>query len=136
MSQTQITLIKLLSGILPNLTIASKLAAKGLSRDPQVVEAYKADPLVHDKASIALGKFMYEGALYIMKNASEWNLPLYMAHGSEDPICPISGTKEFFSKLRGDVTLKVWEGLFHEIHNEPEKEQVLATMFDWVEARI
>ena len=136
MTQTQITLTKLLSGILPNLTISSGLVLSGLSRDQQVIDAYKADPLVHDKVSVALGKFLYEGALYVMNHAAEWKLPLYMAHGSEDSICPISGTKEFFGKLSGDVTLKVWDGLFHETHNEPEKEQVIATLLDWVEARL
>ena len=136
MTKTQITLIKLLSGILPNLTIPTGLDVAALSRDQKVVAAYQADPLVHGKASVALGKFMYEGALYIINHASEWKLPLYMAHGSADTICPISGTKEFFAKLSGDVTLKVWDGLFHETHNEPEKEQVIATMLDWVEARL
>ncbi len=136
MTKVQITLIKLLGGILPNLTIPTGLDAAGLSRDHKVVTAYQADPLVHDKASTALGKFMYDGALYVLAHASEWKLPLYMAHGSADKICPISGSKAFFAKLSGDVTFKIWEGLYHETHNEPEKEQVLATMLDWVEARI
>lgn len=136
MTKTQITLIKLLGGILPNMTIPSGLATDALSCDSKIVEAYKADPLVHDKVSVALGKFLYEGAQYIMNHASDWTLPLYMAHGSEDKLCPISGTKEFFAKLSGDVTLKVWDGLLHETHNEPQKEEVIATMLDWVEARI
>ena len=136
LTKTQITLTKLLGGILPNLAISTGLDAAGLSRDQNVVKVYQADPLVHGKASVALGKFIYEGTLYVMEHASEWKLPLYMAHGSEDKICPISGTKEFFSKLSGDVTLKVWDGLLHETHNEPEKEEVIATMLDWVEARL
>lgn len=136
LTQTQITLTKLLSGILPNLTIPSNLSLAGLSRDQKIVDDYKADPLVHDKVSVALGKFFYEGALFVMNHAAEWKLPLYLAHGSEDKLCPISGSKEFFSKLSGDVTFKVWEGLYHETHNEPEKELVLATMLDWVEARL
>lgn len=136
MTKTQITLTKLLGGILPNLTIPNGLATDALSRDHAVVEAYKADPLVHDKVSVALGKFLYEGVLYVLEHAPEWTLPLYMAHGAKDQICPISGTQEFFAKLSGDVTLKVWDGLFHETHNEPEKEQVIATLLDWVEARL
>lgn len=136
MSKTQITLIKLLSGILPNLTIPNGLKVSDLSRDQQVVAAYQADPLVHDKVSVALGKFMYEGARYVQQHAAEWKLPLYLAHGSADAICPIGGTKEFFAKLSGDVTFKVWDGLFHETHNEPEKEQVITTMLDWVESHL
>lgn len=136
MTSTQIMLIKLLGGFLPDLAISNGLNTDYLSRDKKIVRAYIEDPLVHDKVSVALGKFLYEGALYVMEHASEWTLPLYMAHGSADQICPLSGTQEFFAKLSGDVTLKVWDGLFHETHNEPEKAEVLAMMLDWVEARL
>ncbi len=136
MTKTQIILTKLLGGILPNIAIPTGLNLAGLSHDQNVIDIYQTDPLVHGKASGALAKFLYEGPQYVLNHASEWKLPLYLAHGSADKICPISGTKKFFAKLSGDVTLKVWEGLFHETHNEPEKAEVLAMMLDWVEARL
>lgn len=136
MTKVQIMLVKLLGGLLPNLTVVNGLDAGLLSHNEAVVVKYLSDPLVHNKVSVALGKFMYEAALYAQNHAREWRLPLYLAHGSADAICPIEGSKTFFSNLSGDVTFKVWEGLYHETHNEPEKDEVIRTMLDWVEAHI
>lgn len=135
-SKAQRTLVRFLKPILPNLAVDNGLDVNALSRDAEVVRRYREDPLVHPKASIALAAFMDEGAKYVMSHANEWDMPLYLAHGSADAICPVEGSRQFASKLGEKVTYQEWEGLYHETHNEPEQEQVLATMLDWLEAKV
>lgn len=136
MSKAQKTLLKLLKPILPNLAIDNGLDVEALSRDSHVVQRYRDDPLVHPKASVTLAAFMQDGAQYVMNQAEAWDVPLYLAHGSADRICPVQGSRQFASKLGEKVTYQEWEGLYHETHNEPEQEQVLATMLDWLESRV
>ena len=134
--QVKMTAAKLLGSALPTIAIPSGLDDTGLSRDPQVLEAYRADPLVHDKASFALGKDGATGADWALAHASDFTLPLLMIHGSDDPIAYARGTEEFASKVDGDVTVKIYEGLLHEPHNEPEKDEVLGDVVSWLDAHV
>lgn len=136
MSRAQKTLVKVLKPILPDLAVDNGLEVEALSRDVEVLRRYRQDPLVHPKASVTLAGFMQEAAEYVRNRTDAWDLPLYLAHGSADRICPVEGSRQFASKVDGKVTYREWEGLYHETHNEPEKEQVLATMLDWLDSRI
>ena len=134
--KSKIILAKIINPILPKLTLSNGLDTNALSRDTTVVEAYRADPLVHDRISARLGYFVITGPGKIMAAAPKWHYPLLLMHGTEDRICGIKGTDALFEKLQGDITYKRWEGLYHEPHNEPEKEEVIGAMVDWIKARI
>lgn len=136
MSGGQRVLIKLVKPLFPNLAVDNGLASSGLSHDVDVVRRYETDPLVHPKVSVRLAAFMNDAAAYVREHADEWSLPLYLAHGSADPICPVEGSREFAKKLGEKVTYKEWDGLYHETHNEPEQEFVIATILDWLESRL
>ena len=56
-----------------------------------------------------------------------------MMHGTADQVAYYQGSQEFASYVQGNVTIKLWEGLYHEVHNEPEKEEVLAYLLGWLE---
>lgn len=134
--RVKMTAAKLLGSTLPTIAIPSGLDDSGLSRDPAVLEAYRADPLVHDKASFALGRDGAAGADWALAHAGDFTLPLLMIHGSADPIAYARGTEEFASNVDGDVTVKIYEGLLHEPHNEPEKDEVLGDVVDWLDAHV
>lgn len=136
LSGTQRVLMNLVKPFFPNLAIDNGLSISGLSRDAELVRCYEADPLVHPKASVRLAAFINDAAAYVREHADEWSLPLYLAHGSADPICPVEGSREFVKKLGEKVTYKEWDGLYHETHNEPEQDLVIATMLDWLEGRL
>jgi alpha-beta hydrolase superfamily lysophospholipase len=136
MSGTQRRLIKLIKPLFPKLTVNNGLETSGLSRDAEVVRRYVADPLNHPKASVRLASFINDAAAYVREHADEWSLPLYLAHGSADPICPVEGSREFAKKLGKKVTYKEWDGLYHETHNEPEQDLVVATMLNWLEDKV
>jgi alpha-beta hydrolase superfamily lysophospholipase len=136
MSKGQQILVRLLKNILPNLAVNNGLATDGLSRDSEVERKYLADPLVHPKASVALAAFMNDSSAYLREHAREWTLPLYLAHGKADPICPVKGSRDFAAQLGDKVTYKEWDGLLHETHNEAEQAEVLATMLNWLESKL
>jgi acylglycerol lipase len=71
--------------------------------------------------------------------AAEFPVPLLMIHGKEDRIAYPSGSEEFAKRVEeagGDVTLKLWDDLYHEVHNEPEKAQVFQFMIEWLDSRL
>ena len=129
---SQVTLGRLMNGIAPGFTQHSKLNTKGLSHDQRVVGAYENDPLVHDKISARLFVEMYETGQWALAHAAEFPLPLLLMHGSDDPITSARASREFAEKAGDKVTLKLWDGRYHEIHNELEKDQVFAFMLDWL----
>lgn len=132
----KILLIKIMGNIAPTFSTPSGLDAQALSHDPQVVEKYIKDPLVHGMVSAAFGKNALVEIPWIYQHASEWKLPLLLMHGSEDRIAFVEGSQQFAKLVPGDCTLKVWEGFYHETHNEPEKEQVLAYLCGWLDSHL
>ena len=135
-SKIKILLARIMSPLIPKFTLSNGLDVNALSRDVQVVKAYVEDPLVHDRVSARLGMFFISGAEQILKQASAWHSPLLIMHGSEDRLSGIRGTELFVEKASGGVTYKRWEHLYHEIHNEPEKAEVIQTMVDWINEQL
>ncbi len=130
----QLALGKVMYGLVPSFTMANGLDRTGLSRDPEVVRRYNADPLVHDRISARLALDMLAAGEWAIEHAGEWTLPLLLVHGTADRITWHEGTRAFADQVKGDCTLKLWEGFYHETHNEPEKAQVLGLMIDWLQA--
>jgi alpha-beta hydrolase superfamily lysophospholipase len=130
----QVVLAKTVNGIFPGLLQSSGLETAALSHDESVVRAYENDPLVHDKISARLFLVMYEAGLWALDHASALTLPLLLMHGDADRLTSAEASREFAERAGDKVTLKIWEGAFHEIHNEPEKEAVFQTMITWMDA--
>jgi alpha-beta hydrolase superfamily lysophospholipase len=128
---------KVVGRLAPNMVMANGLERSALSRDPQVVTAYGADPLVHDRVSARLGIGGIETGAWLLAHAAEFpQVPLLLVHGTDDRITSATATEEFASHLRGDVTLRLWPGLYHETHNEPEKTAVLCDNIAWLDAHL
>ena len=124
-------LAKVMNSLLPAFSMENGLDPYGLSRDLTVVEKYTHDPLVHKMVSARLGWVMVEQAEWIMNHANEFPLPLLIVVGSAERIVNRAKIEEF-AKLVPDAELKIWDGLYHETHNEPEKDKVLKYELDWV----
>jgi alpha-beta hydrolase superfamily lysophospholipase len=128
----KVTAAKVLCNVLPGLTMPNGLELAALSRDPQVIQAYSNDPLVHDKLSTRLGWDTLQNGLWALEHASEFPLPLLLVHGEADRITSAQASREFAAKAGKCCTLKIWPGLYHETHNEPEKDQVFAYLLEWL----
>jgi acylglycerol lipase len=122
----------LLKGILPTLSMSSGLDASGISRDADVVKKYVNDPLVHDKVSAKMGIEMIETGQWAIDNAEKLSVKTLVYHGTEDKLTSFEGSKQFAANAGGLVTFKPQEGLYHETHNEPEKEQVFEMIVGWL----
>lgn len=132
-SPVKYNLARILSRITPDLTMANGLNVQHISRDAQVVSAYQADPLVHPQISTRLGWDLLSAGDWIRVHAAELTLPLLLVHGSSDLICNSSGSQDFAGRAPASlVTLKLWDGLYHETHNDPEKDEVLAYSLAWI----
>lgn len=128
---------RLLSVLAPRLGIL-KLDATAVSRDPDVVAAYIADPLVHDgKVTTRLVNELFVAAAALLDNANRIELPLLLLHGEADRLTSPEGSKRLHA-LAGsdDKTIRLYPGLYHEIFNEPEKDAVLDDVLDWLERHL
>ncbi|OGO71391.1 MAG: hypothetical protein A2Z49_08025 [Chloroflexi bacterium RBG_19FT_COMBO_56_12] len=129
--KNKIMLVNLLGSVMPGMTISTGLEASTISRDPAVVERYQKDLLVHDQATLGLAKHSLDATRYIYENAKNWELPLLLMHGSVDKLSYPEGSLELAEKIDPRLcTLNLWEGLSHELHNEPEKEKVFAYLIN------
>jgi alpha-beta hydrolase superfamily lysophospholipase len=123
---------KILGSLMPGASIPTGLYVNAVSRDSKVVEAYIHDPLNHNKMSFGFGLITLNIMKWTLEHAGEFPLPILMMHGKADSIGYPSSSIEFAAKLDNRCKLVLWEGLSHELHNEPEKAEVLKTMTDWI----
>lgn len=109
-----------------------------VSRDPEIVEKYISDPLNYTKPTKA--KMGYEFLVAQKKglaNLAKINAPIFINHGSSDMLIhPDSSQKIYDTISSSDKKLKMWDGLYHEILNEPEKEEVTKEIVSWIKERI
>jgi len=122
----------LLSKLAPRLTMNNDLELTGLSRDTTVVDIYKSDPLVHPLISARLGAELIGTGEWMLAHASEFKEPLLLMQGTGDRLVSPPATAEFASKVAGETLFKTYDGWYHELHNEPDKEQVIKVMVDWI----
>ncbi|MGW4352904.1 alpha/beta hydrolase [Nocardia sp. NPDC004582] len=127
----------LVARYLPNVPVV-KLDSKLVSRDPEVVRAYDADPLVHHGGVPArtAGEMLRAGE-YVKSHLDRLTAPLLVQHGSADGLASPTGTdrveRDAASK---DKTIIRYDGLYHEIYNEPEQDKVLTDLVNWLEAHL
>jgi acylglycerol lipase len=108
-----------------------------LSRDPAVVDAYRRDPLVfHGKAPARVAKELLDAGPYVLARAADIRLPLLIMHGTDDRIAAVEGSRLLYEAVgSSDKTLKLYDGHYHELFNEVDKEQVVADLVAWCDAR-
>lgn len=133
----QVLLLKFLSVVAPSMK-ALEIDAATISRDNSVVEAYIADPLVHHEnipARMVVSLFN-EGAR-VLSNAADISLPVLLLHGAEDQLTSVSASQDFVNALgSSDKRCTVYEGMYHELFNEPEQDDILQTCTLWMEERL
>ncbi len=134
--KAKVMLAKILGGLAPTVSIPSGLVTSHLSHDPQVERRYLSDPLVQDRVSLGFGKHMLGVTGWTLEHAAEFPVPLLMSHGAEDMIALPSSSREFAAGAGDKATLLMWEGLYHETHNETRKDEVLKAYVDWMDARL
>ena len=129
----------IMSYIWPGLTLGNELDATKISHDQNVVSAYKNDPLVHDRVSARFFTELLAVMETVNQQVTSIQTPILMQIAGDDQLVNSRSAREFFEKLTvPDKTLHVYDGLYHEIYNEPltQRKQVLKDLEDWLEKRI
>lgn len=136
-SRFTVWISRFLSRFFPRLGVLS-LDANGVSRDPAVVAAYLADPLVYTgKIGARLGKEFMDAMAAAQAGAPKIMLPIMFQHGEQDSLASLAGSQYLFDHVSSaDKTLKIYPGLFHEIYNEPEQGAVLDDLIGWFDAHV
>ncbi|MEJ6506087.1 MAG: alpha/beta hydrolase [Crocinitomicaceae bacterium] len=129
----KVLLAKFSTNIYPALSQPTGLDQSALSRIPQVIAEYQNDKLVHDKITASFFINSHHAGISAIENAAKITTPLLLMHGSLDRLTSPEGSKDFYAKAKSNVTFHLWEGLYHEIHNEPEKLEVFKKEVEWIE---
>ncbi|MEM0996010.1 MAG: lysophospholipase [Bacteroidota bacterium] len=127
---------KFMNVILPGLPQNNGLDARHLSHNTDVVQAYRDDPLVHPQVTPRLFVESSAAAEYALAHADRVQVPVLLLHGSDDRITSPAGTQAFHDGIVGRKMLKIYEGFYHEVHNEVENSLVFADMLQWLQGRL
>ena len=130
-------LIKLLAVLTPRLGLIA-LDSSGVCRDPDIVRHYLEDPQVfHGRLTARLLREFFAGMARLEQEAGALALPMLVMHGGDDSMVSPEGSEILYTRASSDdKTLKIYPGLYHEIFNEPEKDEVLAEILNWCEVRL
>ena len=114
------------------------LDATQVSRDPAVVAAYQADPLVHHgKMTAGLGVALLTSMSSFPDRVADLRVPTLVMHGTDDGLADVAGSRMLEAKAGSDdLTVTYYEGLAHEIFNEPEQDEVLDAVVAWIDAPV
>jgi alpha-beta hydrolase superfamily lysophospholipase len=133
-SGVRLATLRLLASMAPNVG-ALTLPAAAISRDPEVVRAYENDPLVYrGRIPARTVAELLQATSSLRRRAHELRLPVLVQHGSADSLVSLEATHPVYQHLgvAKQRTLLVYEGLYHEIYNEPERERVIGDLVTWL----
>ncbi|MBV8350092.1 MAG: lysophospholipase [Mycolicibacterium sp.] len=128
---------KVLGKLFPG-TPAKKLPTDAISRDPEVVARYNADPLVHHGwLPAGISRALLQVGEKQPQLAAKLTAPLLIVHGEQDKLIGVHGSRLLAENAASsDTALKVYPGLYHEVFNEPEKDRVLGDVTSWIEVHL
>jgi alpha-beta hydrolase superfamily lysophospholipase len=135
-SRFQKLLLAVLPRIAPNFTVGNGLDADFLSHDSGVVAEYQRDPLVHDRISGRLARFIADAGPLVLSRAPKWKVPTLLMYAGEDHLVRPAGSRAFAAATPpGVLSARCFDGYFHEIFNELDTEPVFEELKLWLDAR-
>ena len=136
-SPARLRLARILSRVWPTFSLPTGLDVSAISRDPGVVAAYRADPLVHDVGTARLGTELAETVDWVQAHAPDLRLPLLVQHGGADRLALPDGSRRFVANAGvPDKELREYPGAFHQIHNDTSHDAVTADLLAWLERHL
>jgi alpha-beta hydrolase superfamily lysophospholipase len=120
--------------VAPTTTAPNKITAEQLSSDPAVGEAYFADPLVETKATMRFGKTFFAEQDRLVDHQGDIDIPTFVIHGADDELVQPAASAGLASSP--GVERKVYPGIRHELHNEPDRDRILGDISDWIDEKL
>jgi alpha-beta hydrolase superfamily lysophospholipase len=128
----KLALGKATSKVVPKLTLDNEVDPKMLSRLPEVVEAYRTDPLVHNKISSRMYAEWGAACRRIFEHSAEIKVPFLILAGTDDRLIDPQGSSELHRQTASVSELKLLEGRYHEPFNDLDNEEVFAMIAAWL----
>lgn len=131
-------LADLLDTLYPTLSMPAGLSSADLSRSPEIGRRYDADPLVEKNVTVRYYKELVRAMASSNARAAEYRVPLLVVQGSADKLVSPAAVIDWFSRAGSaaaggiDKTLKLYDGFYHELHNEDERSQLFADLAAWL----
>ena len=136
MNGAQKALLAVLGPLAPNLAVGNGLKPAWISRDPAVVKAYVDDPLVHDRVTPRVVRFIVDEGLAVRAAAPRWRCPTLLMWAGADRCVAPAGSAAFAAAAPAErVQTRMFAPLFHEIFNEPEQADVFGVLTGWLAAQ-
>jgi alpha-beta hydrolase superfamily lysophospholipase len=136
LSVVQKLLLSIMPRLAPGLAVANGLDPALLSHDAKVVAAYRADPLVHDRISGRLARFITATGPQVLARAADWPVPTLLMYAGDDRLVDPEGSRAFAAAAPpGLVTSRGFDGLYHELFNEADSRPVYALLMQWLDER-
>lgn len=136
MNALQQALLGVLGPLAPNLAVHNGLKPAWISRDPAVVRAYVDDPLVHDRVAPRLVRFLVDAGRIARERAAHWTVPTLLLWAGADRCVAPRGSAAFAAAApRGLLRAREWRSLYHEVFNEPERDEVIGELLRWLAER-
>jgi len=133
LSALQKALLSVGPRLLPHLCVNNGLQPEWVCRDPAVVQAYRQDPLVHDRISGLLGRFVADAGPVVLARAPAWQVPtLLMWAGQDRCVSPVGSQRLSEALPPALCTARAFPELAHEIFNEHQRAEVLAQLSGWL----
>lgn len=132
----KLALGRMTQNLVPKLTLPTGLDPNHISSDPQEVAKYKQDPLVHDKISAKMGIAIVDAGENAIAQASKVKVETLIVHGTGDQLTDPNGSVAFSKNAGPEVHIKLMNGLYHELHNEPEKQEVFKIYLEWLDSHL
>lgn len=128
---------RIISTLLPKFGVL-QLDSSAVSRDPEEVRKYDNDPLVfRGKVTARLAAELFSEMQNVLETAATIRLPTLILHGGSDSLTDVDGSKILHERISsGEKKIKIYDGLYHEIFNEPERVAVMTDMRDWLDDQL
>ena len=118
----------------PALILKTSGATLSISDQQEVIEAYKNDPLVHERVSFGIGMEMYNAAEFLNQyKLNDLPKKTLLVHSKNDWLTSAKATEAFYGRNSKNAILRLWDDKMHELHNSTEQKEILAYYHDWMQ---
>jgi len=131
----KVTMGKIMSNLLPGLTMGNELDVADLTHNLEIVELQRNDPYNHGKISTRAFVEFINTQKEVLEKARYLKIPILIMHGDQDKLSALSGSRDFYEAVGSkEKALKIYEGFYHEIFNELDRDRVIYDLVKWLDA--
>ena len=129
-------LLATLPRVVPHLRVDNGLKTEWVARDPDVVKAYQADPMVHRRISTGLAAWILNNGTQTLEDAAQWSVPTLLLYAGQDRLVNAQASADFAQAApKSVVQAQCFEGMYHEIFNDLYRAQVFTALKRWLLSR-